>query len=152
MFYLFLIFLFKLYSYLTFYIISLFFYKKTFVKLEKDIIFSLIIKPIEMYLKQSQEFELDHISNQETENLTLLEDKSQRLPRFDHPLNNRKSNPKNTTRKLKRGQDHRERGSKISFQGFYVHFMGNVALSQHGQLPCQKPDFAPTFAQVFEKN
>jgi hypothetical protein len=30
--------------------------------------------------------------------------------------------------------------------------MGNVALSQHGQLPCQKPDFAPTFAQVFEKN
>jgi hypothetical protein len=50
MFYLFLIFLFKLYFYLTFYIISLFFYKKTFVKLEKDIIFSLI-KPIEMYLK-----------------------------------------------------------------------------------------------------
>jgi hypothetical protein len=50
MFYLFLIFLLKLYSYLTFYIISLFFYKKTFVKLEKDIIFSLI-KPIEMYLK-----------------------------------------------------------------------------------------------------
>jgi hypothetical protein len=63
-----------------------------------------------------QEFELDQLSNQETENLTLFEDKSQRLPRFDHPLNNRKSNPKNTDpRKLKRGQDHRERGSKISF-------------------------------------